>query len=272
MGVPAERRDAHTTQVPRVDRSRERLRTITGCLVLLLAAASACTSQEGTSPRATDGPSISSAAVPSADARARLIELGDTWLRTPATVTYRTVGAVDGQPTSTHQCLRQLVDTREDIVPSLRRCSRQGELELAWDPPQRWRVEVTSPVDRFTVISTRARTRICRSGADRCRTISTALAGAEAGIDILFRLPEQVLHVIGADEVHVSDRGAPEGIGSPVECFRASGPNGHAEWCYTGDGVLVSLLEGAGVSDWTILEATTVTPGVDPTEFEPTTI
>jgi hypothetical protein len=163
-----------------------------------------------------------------------------------------------------------MVDTREDIVPSLRRCSGQGELELAWDPPKRWRVEVTTPIDRFTVISTRGRTWICRRSGNlhRCRTTSTALASAEAGIDILFRRPEQVLHVIGADEVHVSDRGAPEGIGSPVECFRASGPNGHAEWCYTGDGALVSLLEGAGVSDWTVLEATTVTRGVDPTDFE----
>jgi hypothetical protein len=208
----------------------------------------------------------------SADARARLIELGDAWLRTAATVTYRTVGAVDGQPTSTHQCLRQMVDTREDIVPSLRRCSRQGELELAWDPPERWRMEVTTPVDHFTLISSRDRTRMCPDGVLRaCHRISTAQASAEAGIDILFRRPEQILHVIGADEVHASDRGAPESLGSPVECFRATGPNGHAEWCYTSDGVLVSLLEGAGMSDWTVLEAVAVIPGVDPADFGPST-
>ena len=208
----------------------------------------------------------------SADARARLIELGEAWLRTAATVTYRTVGAVDGQPASTHQCLRQMVDTREDIVPSLRKCSRQGKLELSWDPPARWRIEVTTPVDHFTVVSSHARARICPDGDPRaCHRISTALASAEAGIDILVRRPDRFLHVIGADEVHVSDRGAPEGIGSPVECFRATGPNGHAEWCYTSEGLLVSLLEGAGVSDWSVLEATAVTPGVDPTDFEPPT-
>lgn len=236
---------------------------------MLLAAASGCT-PERTGPIAT-GPSSTSpsASVPSADARARLIELGDAWLRTAATVTYRTVGAVDGQPTSTHQCLRQMVDTREDIVPSLRKCSRQGELELTWDPPERWRMEVSTPVEHFTLISTGARTRICPGGNPHaCRPISPALASAEAGVDILFRRPEQFLHVIGTDEVHVSDRGVPEGIGTPVECFGATGSNGHAEWCYTSDGVLVSLLEGAGVGDWTVLEATAVEPGVDPAVFE----
>ena len=208
--------------------------------------------------------------MPSADARARLVSFGDSWLRTAATVTYRTVGAVDGQPTSTHQCLRQLVDTREDIVPSLRRCSREGELELSWDPPERWRMEVITPIDRFTLLSSRARTTICpRGDPNACRPISPAEAIARAGIDILFQRPEEILHVIGAEEVHVSDGAGPEGIGSPVECFRASGPNGHAEWCYTSEGVLVSLQEGAGMSDWTILEATAVTAGVDPVDFEP---
>lgn len=133
-------------------------------------------------------------------------------------------------------------------------------------------MEVTTPVDHFTLVSTRARARICPDGDPHaCQAISTAQASAEAGIDILFRRPEQFLHVIGTDEVHVSDRGAPEGLGSPVECFGATGPNGHAEWCFTRDGVLVSLLEGAGVSDWTVLEATSVTPGVDPSDFPPAT-
>ena len=117
-------------------------------------------------------PSTPSTAVSSADALARLIELGDAWLSTAGDRHLSDRRRGGRQPTSTHQCLRQMVDTRvrhRAVAPAMQPA---GELELAWDPPERWRVEVTTPVDRFTVISTRSH-RYLPADPRRCRDLDS---------------------------------------------------------------------------------------------------
>lgn len=153
----------------------------------------------------------------------------------------------------------------------MRICSRQGRLRLAWDPPARWRMDAVTPVDTFTVVATALGVVSCRGpeeGDRVCRPMSRRAATLGSPFGMLLVRPERILRAIGADQVGLSDRDGPEGIGSPVECFDATGPDGHAEWCFTSDGVLVSFLEGAEVSDWTVIEATSATPGVAGTEFE----
>ncbi len=118
-------------------------------------------------------------------------------------------------------------------------------------------MEVTTPVDRFTLISTHDRTRICPSGDPHsCHAISTAVAMAKA-TDVFFQRPEQILDTIGATEVATiapSDARAD----TPLECFAATGRDAHAEWCYSPDGLLSSFLLGSASDGWTSIDAISV--------------
>ena len=118
-------------------------------------------------------------------------------------------------------------------------------------------MDVITPVDRFTLTSARDRTRICR-GEDRraCRAIPTADAVAMASAEVFFRPPGRILREIGATEVRST--AAPVDAVVPVECFAASGPDEHVEWCYAADGTLVSFLRGPEATGWRSFEATTI--------------
>jgi hypothetical protein len=212
----------------------------------------------------TVGPSLSPVSSPStspssAEVRDRLFALANEWFSTSATVAYRTTGPVPGQPTTAHLCLRQMSDRDfgVDRTKLLRKCSRQGSLRLMWDPPDRWRMDAVTPVDRFTLLSTRERTRICR-GQDRpaCRVIPTAEGVAMASADVFLRPPARILDQIGATEVTAI--ASPDDAVVPVECFAASGPVEHVEWCFGADGVLISFLRGSGGAGWASIEATDV--------------
>jgi hypothetical protein len=208
--------------------------------------------------QSTVSPVPSPSPLPSAGARDRLFTLGSAWFEHRANVTYRTVGAVEGQPASTHQCLRQMSENEINRTALLRMCNRQGSLRLTWDPPDRWRMEVITPLDRFLLTSTSGRTRICPSGDPHaCRTIRTADAIAEAGADVFFQRPAQILDAIGATEVATI---APsEGrAGTSPECFAATGRDVHVEWCYSPDGLLLSFLRGSATDGWTSIDATSV--------------
>jgi hypothetical protein len=225
-------------------------------LFLLVMCASACSGPNADADEPL-APSASPSSESAADARDRLVALGDAWFEQRANVTYRTVGPVQGQPSSTHQCLRQLVDTRADIVPSLRKCSRQGRLQLTWDPPERWRMEVTTPLEQFTLISRHDRTRICPGGDPHsCHPISTAVAMAKA-MGAFFQRPEQILDTIGATEV-VTIAPPDARADTPLECFAATGRDVHVEWCYSRDGLLLSFLRGSATDGWTSIDATSV--------------
>lgn len=127
-----------------------------------------------------------------------------------------------------------------------------------WDPPDGWQMDVITPVDRFTLASTRDRTRICRIGeAPACRGIPTAEAIAKARANVFFQRPRQVLAAIGATRVKTTESPT-DYDGPPVECFAATGRDEHVEWCYAKDGTLVSFLRGSTTAGWRSFEATAV--------------
>jgi hypothetical protein len=146
-------------------------------------------------------------------------------------------------------------DFGEDRTALLRRCSRQGTLRLVWDPPDEWQMDVITPVDRFTLASTRDHTQICRSGdAHACRAIPTAEAIVKARADVFFQGPQRILAAIGATRVKTI-ASPTEYDGPPVECFAATGRDEHVEWCYSDEGVLLSFLRGSAMNGWQSVEA-----------------
>ena len=201
------------------------------------------------------------------DTAARLDALGRAWTRASATITYRTVAPVPGQPTSTHQCLRQLVTDIFDREAALRKCSHQGRLELTWHPPDRWRMEVTSPVERFRLVSTPDGNHLCDTAADRepaCRTIPWRRILKASPFSFLLLSPDEILQEVGAPRDAVAASPATDVAGEQVECLHASGPHQHVEWCYSGDGLLLSFLRGSATDGWTSIDATSVSrPGAD---------
>ena len=230
-------------------------------LLVLTASAVGCTRSVTSEVEGEGTPSPSGSQI---DPQDRLLELGEAWSRTSATVSYRTSGPVPGQPTTAHLCLRQMFDDDfgEDRTTLLRRCSRQGTLRLVWDPPDAWQMDVVTPVDRFTLISTHDRTQICRKGDPQtCRTIPTAEAIVRAKADVFFQKPQEILAAIGATGVKTT-ASPTEYDGLPVECFAATGRDEHVEWCFSDEGVLLSFLRGSATNGWESLEADSVSDEV----------
>jgi hypothetical protein len=87
-------------------------------LVGLSLVGSACTNGGGSDP-------------PVQDPRARLDALGERWMTTVATITYRTTRRDPGEATSAHQCLRQLVGEREFDVQTRIADLRRGRPSAA---------------------------------------------------------------------------------------------------------------------------------------------
>jgi hypothetical protein len=228
-------------------------------ILLTLAFAAGCSGPRarGTEP---DG-SPATPATPAIDAVMRLGALGRAWSRASATITYRTVAPVPGQPSSTHQCLRQLITSLNDREDALRRCSRQGHMKLTWDPPDRWRMEVTSPIERFRLVSTPDGGLLCETGGEpepACRTIPSRRVLTASPFGFLLLSPGEILEDIGAPRDAVAASPTTDVVGEQVECFHASGPRGHIEWCYSGDGLLLSFLRGSATEGWTSIDATSV--------------
>jgi hypothetical protein len=147
-------------------------------------------------------------------------------------------------------------------------CSRQGRLKLTWDPPDRWRMDVKSPVDSFRILSTGDGSLLCPAAAGRgCRSISRRDAKNASPFGFLFLSPERILDAIGARDGAVVWEPGTEVAGVDVECFAANGHRGRAEWCYSRTGVLLSFLEGAG-DDLTTLEAVAVSSQVFEGDFD----
>jgi hypothetical protein len=231
-------------------------------MLVMLTSAAACSGQRAGGQTRDASPTPST--IPAIGAATQLDALGEAWTRASATITYRTTAPVLGQPTTAHLCLRQMFDDdygRKDRAALLRRCSRQGSLRLVWDPSDGWQMDVTTPVDRFTLASTHDRTRICPSrDPHACHRIGTAEAIGKASADIFFERPRKILAAIGATGVREAE--STEYAGLPVECFAATGRDEHVEWCYSVDGLLLSFLRGSGTSGWTSLEAVSVSRGV----------
>ena len=232
---------------------------VIAAILLLVQVASACTDGSG-----SDSPIV-------VDAGARLDALGERWMTTPATITYRTTQRKPGEATSPHQCLRQLVGdaigVHSDLRRGLRICSGVGEMRLVWDPPDRWRMDQAAPGSRLTYLSTQDRSvrcQVARLPAPRCVAAETS-----GPFGSLLDPPALSVDRIGA-VVTVGAQRTVAGIRS--DCFTVEGgPAGAVhtvEWCYSPDGLLLFLddtVEGGRV---VTAEATEVRRGVADGEFE----
>jgi hypothetical protein len=200
--------------------------------------------------------------------RTRLGALGNRWLASAATITYRTTRRDPGEATSPHQCLRQLVEV--DVQTGLRICSGVGEIRLAWDPPDRWRMDGVSPDGGFTLLST-------PDGDVRCRgtevAASTCFATETSGpFASVVEAPERILAELGASGGSVVSAGPRRTIaGTPAECFRAIGGSAETshrvEWCFSRSGLLLYLFDGVEGGRVTTVEATDVSEVVADGDF-----
>jgi hypothetical protein len=200
--------------------------------------------------------------------RSRLLALEDLWFASPATITYRTTERDPGEATSPHQCLRQLVEV--DVQTGLRICSGVGEMRLAWDPPDRWRMDGTSPDGSFTLLST-------PDGVVRCRetevAVSTCSATETRGpFASVVEAPVRALDELGASGGSVVSAGPRRTIARiPAECFRAIGGSAETshrvEWCFSRSGLLPYLFDGVEGGRVTTVEATDVSEVVADRDF-----
>jgi hypothetical protein len=172
--------------------------------------------------------------------RPRLLALEKLWFASPATITYRTTERDPGEATSPHQCLRQLVEV--DVQTGLRICSGIGEMRLAWDPPDRWRMDKASPDGSFTLLS-------IPDGQVRCRgteivASGCVAAGSSGPFASVVERPARILDEIGGSGGAIVSEGPGRTIaGLPAECFRADGGSAEIphrlEWCVSVSEVVV---------------------------------
>jgi hypothetical protein len=205
---------------------------------------------------------------PVEEPRTRLLALENLWFASPATITYRTTERDPGEATSPHQCLRQVVEV--DVQTGLRICSGVGEMRLAWDPPDRWRMDGASPDGSFTQVST-------PDGDVRCRgtevAASTCFASETSGpFASVVEAPERILAELGASGGSVVSAGPRRTIaGIPAECFSAIGGSAETshrlEWCFSRSGLLLYLFDGVEEGRVRTVEATDVSEVVADRDF-----
>jgi len=208
------------------------------------------------------------AGAPVEEPRSRLLTLEDLWFASPATITYSTTERDPGEATSPHQCLRQLVEV--DVQTGLRICSGVGEMRLAWDPPDRWRMDEASPDGSFTLLS-------IPDGQVRCRgteivASGCVAAGSSGPFASVVERPARILDEIGASGGAIVSEGPGRTIaGLPAECFRADGGSAEiphrVEWCFSRSGLLLYLFDGVEGGRVTSVEATDVSEVVSDGDF-----
>jgi hypothetical protein len=214
---------------------------------------SACTRSGGSDPAVED-------------AGARLDALAAQWGSRPATITYRTTEREPGDPTSPHQCLRQLVGVGEvDVATGLRLCSGVGEMRLAWDPPERWRMDEASPRRSVTRVSISER--LLRCTGEGINMSACVDAERDGPFGSLVDPP-----ALSIDEIGTVTAGAERTIaGIRSECFGVEvGPAGAIHtvgWCYSPDGLLLFLSDTVEGGRVVTAEATEVSRGVAEGDF-----
>jgi hypothetical protein len=234
-----------------------------GTIVVLASVASlvvACTQSEGTAE---------------GDPLARLESLGTTWFRTPATVTYSTIERDAGSAASIHQCLRRMFESV--VAAAIRACSGEGELALTWDPPDRWRMEVSNAQGFSVMVSTPDGAYRCHrsdAGRRRCAQTSAGALESNAPFGAIFLRPMQILDDLGSGATDsLATRPDRDIAGISAECFSATlqaqnGDSTRAEWCFSKDGVLLSSLIELAEQGTSRLEAIDVQRGVSDADFE----
>jgi hypothetical protein len=240
----------------------------------------AATNTPSSDPAALDpsaSPHTTSSSTSTSNPRGRLELLGRVWFQTSATIEYRTADRIPGQAISPHQCLRQMVGGTVDRQTALRTCLRDGAITLAWDPPGRWRMDVSSSDGTFTLIRTRAASYLCRDvdgGAAGCAVRSSIEVGNGTLFRFIFMRPRQVLDEIGAKvEGAVTQTSARTIAGLSADCFLATGKEeqemDRVEWCYSGRGILLFFSTATQEGGSTTLEASAVTTEVSDAPFVP---
>jgi hypothetical protein len=206
----------------------------------------------------------------SADAELSL--LGSLWFETPpVTITYRTTDRPPGEPTSAHQCLRQMAASALTGKKLLAICNRMGTVALAWNPPERWRMDVVTAGDAFAVVATPSGFR-CRVLArwERCIRLSPNGASVETAFGPLVTEPGRILERIGVSEAGTVIRSGTRTIASSsATCFSATGRAQVTEvWCFSDEGLL--LFASTSTPDGTRMtaEATKVSPGISELAFQ----
>jgi hypothetical protein len=122
-------------------------------------------------------------------------------------------------------------------------------------------MEVTSPIERFRLVSSPDGNLLCETALDPdppCRTIPSRRVLTASPFGFLLLSPGEILEEIGAPLDAVAASPATGVVGEQVECFHASGPREHVEWCYSRDGLLLSFLRGSATDGWTSIDATSV--------------
>jgi hypothetical protein len=204
---------------------------------------------------------------PVQDPRARLDALGERWMTTVATITYRTTQRDPGEATSPHQCLRQLVGEREfDVQTGLRTCSGVGEVRLAWKRSDRWRMDEDSADAISTSVFGPDEYVRCRFDGAASGCVAVEKPGRFAS---LVEAPAKTLDEL--ETATVTAEGPRTIAGMRAECFHATGGSADAVrrvgWCFTRDGLLLSLFDGVQDGRVTSAEATHVSPGVSASDF-----
>jgi hypothetical protein len=228
-------------------------------LVGLSLVGSACTNGGGSDP-------------PVQDPRARLDALGERWMTTVATITYRTTRRDPGEATSAHQCLRQLVGEREfDVQTGLRTCAGVGQVRLAWERSDRWRIDEDAADGSSTSLFGPDEYVRCRFDGAASGCVGVEKPGPFAS---LVEAPAQTLDEL--ETAAVTAEGPRTIAGMRAECFHATGGSAEAVrrvvWCFSRGGLLLSLFDGVQDGRVTSAEATHISPGVAPSELvTPTT-
>ena len=203
--------------------------------------------------------------------------LGGVWFQTSATIAYLSADHAPGEAISPHQCLRQMVGEDNDRQTALRTCMQEGVIKLAWDPPGRWRMDVSSADGTFTLISTPTASYLCRDvdrGVAGCAVRSSTEVENGTPFRFLLMRPRQVFDEIGAnDEGAVTQTSARTIAGLSADCFLAAGKEkqemDRVEWCYSGRGILLFFSTATQEGGSTTLEATAVTTEVSDAQFVP---
>jgi hypothetical protein len=163
-----------------------------------------------------------------------------------------------------------------DRQAAIRLCSGAGKLRLTWDPPDRWRMEVSGARGVSTLLSTPEGAYHCHqppAGERSCAPDSPTELASEAPFGVLFLRPKQILDSLGPGAADsLTTRPDREIAGTSAQCFSAAleGHNGdarRAEWCYSKDGVLLSSLVALADVGTTMLEATEVSSDVSDADF-----
>jgi hypothetical protein len=165
-----------------------------------------------------------------------------------------------------------LVEDRADIPIGLAKCDPAGVARLLWDPPTRWRLEVTEAYRTVSATVDGERSVVCaraNGGDERCRRRSSDRLVRSFPFHELVTGVPSVLDELGIDGLGpVTITHGRVGTAA-VDCFvRASGASS-AEWCFGSDGTLLALTLSAEGRAPTSVEVRRITSDVRWIPFDP---